>query len=329
MKAVVHEGNAGMDNVSVKDVKEPEPESGQVKVRLKTAGINHRDLFVPNRRNPEDGLVVLGSDGAGTVEAVGEGVNGIEIEKEVVINPSLGWHVNSSAPPEGFEILGHPDDGTFAEAIIVPAENIEAKPEYLSWEEAGVLPLGALTAYRALFTRGKAREGMTVFIPGVGGGVATFLVQMAKAVGARVVVTSRSEQKRDRALELGADLAVDSKEDWNKTLSGEKIDLVIESVGAATWNRSLELLRPGGTMVTFGASAGDEVKLNLRTFFYGQYNLLGSTMGSGEEFREMLRFIEKHQIKPVIDEYFPLAEAKQAFERLSEGKQFGKIGFTV
>ncbi|HET7657738.1 MAG TPA: zinc-binding dehydrogenase [Bacillales bacterium] len=329
MKAVVHVGNPGMDNVFIRDIDEPELGFGQVKVRLKSAGMNHRDLFVPNRRSSEDPPVTLGSDGAGIVEAVGEGVDGIEVGQEVVINPSLGWHENSSAPPEGFEILGNPDDGTFAEAIVVPAANIEAKPEYLTWEEAGVLPLGALTAYRALFTRGKADAGMTVFIPGVGSGVATFLVQMAKAVGARVVVTSRSEEKRKRALELGADAAVDSNGDWKEALADERIDLVIESVGAATWNQSLEALRPGGTMVVFGASAGDEVTLNLRSFFYGQYNLLGSTMGSSEEFRDMLQFIEQHKIRPVVDEYFPLDQAKQAFRKLSEGKQFGKIGLTI
>lgn len=329
MKAVVHQGVSGLAGVRLADIEERQPEKGMVKVRLKTAGLNHRDLFVPNRHHPDDPPVVLGSDGAGVVEAVGDGVRNIEEGQEVVINPSLGWEKDSPAPPAGFEILGLPDDGTFAERIVVPAENVEPKPNHLSWEEAGVLPLGALTAYRALFTRGGIKPGQTVFIPGVGSGVATFLVQMAKAAGARVIVTSRADEKRKRALELGVDRAIDSGSDWEEELQDETIDLVIESVGAATWNRSLDVLRQGGTMVVFGASAGDEVKFNLRDFFYGQYNLHGSTMGSTEEFREMLQFIGKHKIKPVVDQTFPLSEAKQAFERLEAGEQFGKIGLTI
>ncbi|HET7579312.1 MAG TPA: zinc-binding dehydrogenase [Bacillales bacterium] len=329
MKAVIHQGKSGLEGVRVADVEGREPGAGEVKVHLKTAGLNHRDLFVPNRRKPEDPRVVLGSDGAGVVEAVGEEVDGVKTGQEVVIIPSLGWEKNSPAPPEGFEILGHPDDGTFAETIIVPGENVEPKPASLSWEEAGVLPLGALTAYRALFTRGKVESGRTVFIPGVGSGVATFLLQMAKAAGARVIVTSRSEEKRNRALELGVDRAIDTGSDWESELQKETIDLVIDSVGAATVNRSLGVLRPGGTMVIFGASAGDQVQLDLRSFFYGQYNLLGSTMGSSEEFREMLDLIEKHHIKPVVDQSFPLSEAKDAFGKLNEGKQFGKIALTI
>ncbi|HEU5139221.1 MAG TPA: zinc-binding dehydrogenase [Bacillales bacterium] len=329
MKAVVHQSIAGLKGVRVADVEDREPGAGEVKIRLKTAGLNHRDLFVPVRHGTEDSAIVLGSDGSGIVQSVGEGVNGVEAGSEVVINPALGWEKNSPAPPEGFEILGLPDDGTFAEHIIIAAENIEPKPKHLSWEEAGVLPLGALTAYRALITRGRIRSGQTVFIPGVGSGVATFLVQMAKAAGARVIVTSRSGEKRERALALGADRAIDSNADWQAELEKEEIDLVIDSVGAATWNRSLDALKRGGTMVVFGASAGDEVKVNIREFFYGQYNLLGSTMGSAEEFREMLQFIKRHEIKPVIDKTFELAEAKQAFQRLEAGEQFGKIGLVI
>lgn len=329
MKAVVHQGESGLAGVRVVDLQDSEPGAGQVKVQLKTAGLNHRDLFVPVRRSPEDPSVILGSDGAGIAVSVGEGVRGIEVGQEVVINPGLRWEKKSPAPPQDFEILGHPDNGTFAEAIIISEGNVEPKPNYLSWEEAGVLPLGSLTAYRALFTRGKIRSGQTIFIPGAGSGVATSLLQMAKAVGARVIVSSRSEEKLKHALKLGADLTINNDDDWPKELNDEEIDLVIDSVGAATWHRSLEMLKPGGTMVVFGASAGDEITLNLREFFYGQYNLLGSTMGSAEEFREMLGFIEEHEIKPVIDEVFPLSQVVQAFNKLEAGKQFGNIGLTI
>lgn len=329
VKAVIHEGTLGLEGVRVADIREREPEGGMVKVRLKAAGLNHRDLFVPHRHKPSEPPVVLGSDGAGTVESVGDGVSEAKKDQDVVIIPSLGWEKNSPAPPEGFGILGFPDDGTFAETVIVPAENIVPKPEALSWEEAGVLPLGALTAYRALFTRGGVRDGQTVFIPGIGSGVATFLLQMAKAAGARVIVTSRNEEKRERALQLGADRAIDSGSDWKHELREETVELVIDSVGAATLNRSLDVLQPGGTLVVFGASAGDELTLNLRSFFYGQYNFLGSTMGSSEEFRDMLQLIEKHRIKPVVDRTFPLSEALDAFRRLEAGEQFGKIALKM
>lgn len=187
----------------------------------------------------------------------------------------------------------------------------------------------ALTAYRVLFTRAKVSHNMKVLIPGIGSGVATFLLQFAKAVGATVYVTSRSEEKRQKAIELGADFAIDSNEEWTAVLNGEKMDVVIECVGAATFNKSLQQLRPGGLIATFGASAGDEVTINLRDFFYGQLNMVGSTMGSAEEYKEMLEFIEAHQIKPVLDGVYSLDQFADAFNRLEAAEQIGKIGFVV
>ncbi|WP_070119899.1 zinc-binding dehydrogenase [Bacillus marinisedimentorum] len=329
MKAFVHEEHKGINGIKLKEMPEPEPEQGEVKVRLKRAGLNHRDLFVPYRREDGDPPVVLGSDGTGVIASVGEGVENWKAGDEVVINPGIGWKEKSPAPPEGFDILGVPTDGTFAEYTVVPADNIERKPEYLSWDEAGVLPLAALTAYRVLFTRGQVKAGDTVFIPGIGSGVATYLLLFAKAAGARVIVTSRKESKLEKARAIGADLAINSNSDWQKELEGEMIDIVIESVGAATFDRSLAILKKGGTIVTFGASAGDEIKINIRSFFYGQYNLLGSTMGSREEFKEMLAFIEKHKIKPVLDKVFSLEEADKAFSYIDQAEQFGKVGINI
>ncbi|MBU8906836.1 zinc-binding dehydrogenase [Desertibacillus haloalkaliphilus] len=329
MKAIVHESKTGMKGLSCREVKTPQPKRGEVRVSLKAAGLNHRDLFVLKRHQPTDPPLIIGSDGAGVVDAVGEGVTDVKIGDEVVINPGLGWKETSDAPPKEFEILGLPDDGTFAEQVIIPAGNVVQKPEHLSWEEAGVLSLAALTAYRVLFTRARIQADMKVLIPGIGSGVATFLLQFAKAVGATVYVTSRSSEKCKMALELGADKAIDSHEDWDQALVGEKVDLLIECVGAATFDKSLQQVRPGGTVVTFGASAGDEVKLNLRQFFYGQFNLLGSTMGSAEEYQQMLEFINKHQIKPVVDHVYSLNDFQQAFERLESASQIGKIAFRI
>jgi zinc-binding alcohol dehydrogenase/oxidoreductase len=329
MKAVVHEGKTGFEGLSHTEFPEIQPKAGEVRVKVKTAGLNHRDLIVLKRHQPTQPPLIIGSDAAGVIDSIGEGVTHVKLGDEVIINPGLGWKEKSDAPPPGFEIVGLPFHGTFAEAVVVPAENVEPKPEYLTWEEAGVLSLAALTAYRALFTRGRIQQDTTVLIPGIGSGVATFLLQFAKAVGATVYVTSRSEEKCKKALELGADKAIDSNDDWNEALGGEKMDLVIECVGAATFNKSLDQLRPGGTLVTFGASAGDDVQINIRSFFYGQYNLLGSTMGSTEEYKEMLQFIEAHQIKPVVDQMYPLRQFDQGFKRIEAAAQLGKIGFFI
>lgn len=329
MKAILHEGIAGLPGVSVGEIETPVPGPGEVRIRLKAAGLNHRDLFVLQRHKEAEPPLVVGSDGAGIIEEVGAEVAHLKAGDEVIINPGLGWPEKSDAPPAGFEIVGLPFHGTFAEFITVPAENALPKPRHLPWEEAGVLSLAALTAYRALFTRGNVQPGMTVLIPGIGSGVATFLLQFAKAAGARVYVTSRSEEKRQRALELGADKAIDSGADWTSALRGEKVDLVIESVGAATFNQSLDQLKTGGTIVTFGASAGDEVTINLRTFFYGQFNMYGSTLGSGEELREMLEFIQTHNIRPVMDRVYTLDQFEEAFARMERAEQIGKIAFAI
>jgi zinc-binding alcohol dehydrogenase/oxidoreductase len=329
MKAIVHEKITGLQGLSISDMGEFGPKAGEVRVQLKTAGLNHRDLFVLTRHKPTDPPLIIGSDGAGIIDAVGEGVIDLNVGDEVIINPGLGWKENSDAPPSGFEIIGLPANGTFAEKVIIPAENAVQKPQNLSWEEAGVLSLAALTAYRALFTQGQIKPEMKVLIPGIGSGVATFLLQFAKAAGATVYVTSRSIDKCQKALEIGADKAINSNEDWEKALSGEKMDLVIECVGAATFNKSLKQLRQGGTIVTFGASAGDVVELNLRDFFYGQFRLLGTTLGSSEEYLEMINFVQKHNIKPVVDRMYSLEEFPLAFKRLENAEQLGKIGFYI
>lgn len=330
MKGFVHGNEAGQKGLALKDqIVESEPRTGEVKVKLKAAGLNHRDLFIPDRHNPKDPDVILGSDGAGVVVAVGDGVDEIDEGDEVIINPGLGWEKNSPVPPAGFQIVGFPGDGTFAETIVVPAENAVKKPENLTFEEASVIGLAGLTAYRSLFTRGQLRRGQTVFIPGIGGGVATFLLKFAKAAGARVIVSSRSESKRQTAIELGADRALADEEDWIEAVEDENVDLVIESVGAATFNRSLGVLKKGGTIVIFGSSTGDKIEFDLRSFFYGQYNLLGSTMGSAEEFLEMVSFVNEHSIKPIMDEVYSFDDIQKAFAHLRDSSQFGKISLRI
>ncbi|MEI3611068.1 zinc-binding dehydrogenase [Pseudogracilibacillus sp. SO30301A] len=325
MKAFVLE----QGELKLRDVPEPKVGKGEVVVSLKVAGLNRRDLYIKNRWGNKEEALVLGSDGAGVVEDVGEGVEHLSVGDEVIINPALRWDKNSDAPPEGFDILGMPDDGTLAEKIAISAKQVEKKPDYLSWEEAGVLALAALTGYRALVTKGNVQKGQTVFIPGAGSGVATYIIQFAKALGARVIVTSRSAEKREQALKIGADLAIDTNSDWKKELADETIDLVIDSIGRATFNKSLQVLKQGGRIVIFGATTEDTVDFNLRDFFYSQYQLFGSTMGSREELRELIALMEKEKIKPVVGHTFKLEDIQDAFDFLEVNSQFGKIAIKI
>lgn len=321
MKAFVIEAG----ELVVKDMPQPKPGKGEAVVALKTAGLNRRDLNLKRRHGNQPDPLIIGSDGAGVVEAVGDGVMNVAVGDEVIINPSLRWFEESAAPPAEFDILGLPDNGTFAEKIAISAEQLEQKPAHLTWEEAGGLALAALTGYRAMFTQGGLQKGQTVFIPGAGSGVATYLIQFAKNIGARVIVSSRSEEKRKHALDTGADRAIANDSDWTEVLADEQIDLVIDSVGRATFNRSLEILKKGGRIVIFGATTEDNVDFDLRSFFYGQYQLLGTTMGSREELREMIKHVNKYGMHPVVDRTFPLEQAQEAFNHLAKGAQFGKV----
>lgn len=326
MKAIIHQGQCGVEGLTIAEVPDKPVPANQVKVRIKAASLNHRDLFIVQARNSSSAPLIIGSDGAGIVAEIGEGVTHVQVGDEVVINPTLGWHLAKDVP-EVPEILGGPIDGTLAGCTVVPAVNIEHKPAHLSWEEAAALPLAGLTAYRALFTKGRLQTGDKVLLPGIGSGVATFAMSMAKAVNAHVTVTSRSHEKRQQALLLGADAAMDSGGDWSRIPS--KVDLIVESIGPATFHKYLSVLRPGGTIVSLGATSGDYIELPLRPFIFPQFNLLGTSMGSTEEFVQLLSFITEHKIRPVVDKVFPLVDFQEAFTRLQRGEQFGKIVLTI
>jgi len=325
MRAVAHEGTPGLAGVRVAEVPVPQPGPGEVVVAVKAAGVNHRDLFLVDSRGPADVATVLGSDGAGVVAAAGAGVRA-EVGAEVVINPTLGWSEPDEVP-EVPAILGVPTNGTLAEYVVVPAENVVPKPEHLGWTEAAALPLAALTAYRALFTRGRLAAGEHVLLPGIGSGVATFALSMAKAVGATVSVTSRSAGKLDQARELGADNTVRSDADWAAEL--EPVDLVVDSIGSATFDACLSVLRPGGRMVTLGATTGAEVELSLRALFFRQISLVGTSMGSSREFAQMLALVGEHRLRPVVHRTYSLADGPAALGALASGDQFGKLVVTV
>lgn len=313
MEAVVVREWGRLEALAVPD---PEPARGEIVVELRAAALNRRDLgVVAGRSGDFPRPFVPGSDGAGTRRDTGE---------EVIVFPSLAWGGGEEAPGPDFRILGGRDDGTWAELIALPEENLFPKPARLSWHEAAALPLAGLTAYRALFSRGGLRAGETVLVLGAGGGVATFAVQLAAQVGAHVLVTSSSDEKIERARELGAERGVPyAGGDWAEELAGT-CDLVVDSVGA-TWPESLRCLKPGGRLVVFGATAGADVTLNVRAFYFGQWSILGTTMGSPRDFVGLLDAVERGDWRPVVDSVRPLAEAASAQARMAAGEQFGKL----
>jgi zinc-binding alcohol dehydrogenase/oxidoreductase len=337
MKAVrLHEIGNGPDDLKYEDVETPEPGEGEVVVKLRAAALNRRDVFITYGQYPgakPDALpVILGSDGSGEVSAVGSGVNEPDVGSEVVINPALFWGDDIRISGKDYRILGLPEDGTYAEYVKVPADHVFPKPRNLSHEEAAAIPLAALTAYRALVTRGEVKSGDTVVIPGIGGGVATFLVQMAVALGAKVFVTSGSDEKIEFAKKLGAQDGVNYKsENWSKELRSMTgpVDLSVDSIGGEVFDALLTVAKPGSRIVTFGATAGPVPKLVMPKIFLKQIDVLGTAMGSPQEFAAMLDLYEQQDLKPVINERFELKDAVTAQKHMEEGKGIGKIVLNI
>ncbi|KMY54274.1 alcohol dehydrogenase [Bacillus sp. FJAT-27231] len=329
MKAIVLKELGGPDHLSYEEVVTPKPKGNEVIVKLKYASLNRRDVWIPYGKYPGIELpAILGSDGAGEVAALGENVKNIEVGSEVIINPSLNWGESDAFNGPGYSILGMPTNGTYAQYVAVPIENVYPKPEYLSMEEAAALPLSALTAYRAVVVRGEVKRDETVFIPGIGSGVALFALQIATAAGANVYVTSSSDEKLEKAKELGAIGGANYRSDtYVRDLKGEigGADLLIDGVGGKTFNDLIQLAKMGGRIVNFGATAGPVPDLVLPRLFFKHLDIKGTTMGSSRDFEEMLQFFADHEIRPVIDRIFPLQEAAEAQRYMEKGQQFGKI----
>lgn len=327
MQAVAIRQHGSLDQVVVLNVPAPELTRGSVRVELRAAALNHLDLFVIagipgiNLSMPH----VLGADGAGVVNEVSDGVSNVSPGDEVVLDPGLG-----SPDESGYALLGEMVPGTFAEQIVVPAENCYPKPASLSWAEAAAFPLVTLTAWRMLVSKAGLHAGEWVLIHGIGGGVSLAALQIARYLGARAIVTSHSETKRQRALELGAEHAVDYTRDdvvaaVRACTDGVGADVVIDNVGAATFASSVRACRKGGRIITCGATSGPKILVDVRRVFWRQLSIVGSTMGDAAEFRAMLGVINSGEILPVTDQVFPLAEGRAALERLETADQFGKI----
>lgn len=345
MRALVIRGHGDVSQLAIADVPPPTvSRPSDVLVGLKAAALNHLDLWTL-RGLPGLALSfphVLGADGAGVVVDVGSDVRSVRAGDRVMINPGISCYRCAECARgehslcESYGLLGEHLPGTFAEYIVVPEQNLALLPVRaggdtpIPWAEAAAFPLVTLTAWRMLVTRAAVRPGETVLIWGVGGGVSLAALSVAKLCGARVIVTSSSAAKLAAARSLGADATIDhATQDVVaevRALTGKRgVDVIVENVGAATWERSLRVLARRGRLVTCGATTGPKVEVDVRRLFWYQWTIMGSTMGSAEDFRQVVALLEQGRLRPVIDSSFPLERGAQALERLGRAEQFGKI----
>ncbi|WP_234736046.1 quinone oxidoreductase family protein [Tellurirhabdus bombi] len=316
------------------EAEKPVAGPGEVLVSLKAAALNHRDVFIQQGLYPRIQLpVILGSDGAGVVTDLGEGVEAGWLGQSVLINCALNWGNNPAFYGPDFRILGMPQNGTFAEFLQIEAKYLHLKPHHLTFEQAAALPLAGLTAWRALMTRGAFQPTDKVLITGIGGGVALMALQMAVAAGAEVWVTSGSDEKLQRASTLGAHGGVNYREaDWARKLmtqtgSGKSgyFNLIIDSAAGPGFVQLIDVAAPGGRIIFYGGTTGNITDVAPSKVFFKQLTICGTTMGTEQEFADLLHFVTEKQLVPVVDAVFPLAEAEQALRYLETSQQFGKI----
>jgi zinc-binding alcohol dehydrogenase/oxidoreductase len=312
----------------LEDAPPPEPAAGEVLVRIRASALNHLDVWIrkglPSVPKPR----ILGADGAGTVESLGEGVSGFEPGQRVVINPGI------EAGDGSIHVVGEHGDGTNAELIAVPATNVYPIPVGLSFEEAAAFPLVFETSYRMLVTRARVQAGEWVFLWGIGSGVSTAGLAIAKALGAKTIVTSSSDAKLERARELGADVTVnhadgDVKAAVKEATGGRGADVVVEHVGEATWRTSLDVAARDGRVTVCGATTGPNPPAGLHRIWWKGLTILGSTMGTKADFEGAYALVADGRARPVVDEVLPLEEIRAAHERLEAGEQLGKIVLTI
>ncbi len=313
----------------ITEVNTPKPGRGQLLIRIGAAALNKRDQFICQGKYPGIQLpCILGSDGAGKVEKAGEGVDKAWVGKNVVINPNIEWGDDPDVQQKGYSILGMPTDGTMAEYLAIDADRVHEAPEHLTVEQTAALPLGGLTAYRACFRHGQIMAGENVLISGFGGGVAQFAFQFALAAGANVYVTSSREEKISQAIDMGAEAGYNYKaKDWHKNLWKTRggFDVVIDSAGGDQINQFIQIMRPGGRIVFYGATNGLPASLDLYRMFWNQLTLQGSTMGNDEEFRKMINLVGAKKIVPVIDSVRPFEEGVEAFSDMEKNRKSGKL----
>jgi len=342
MRACVLTATGGIDKLTITDVPDaPVPGAGEVRVAIRSAALNRLDLFVV------EGLPggatqlphIVGADGAGVVESVGPGVTAVRAGDRVMINPGISDYTcefcraGEHSLCVNFRLLGEHLPGTVAELITVPAHNVADIPKLaqeLTWAEAAAFSLVTLTAWRMLVTRAHVKAGETVLAWGIGGGVSLAALRIAKLLGARVIATSSDDAKLAAARQLGADITLNHRtqkvsQEVRALTNKRGVDVVVENVGAATWDESLRSLCRGGRLVTCGATSGPQASLDLRRLFWHHWSLLGSTMGNAAEYAEIVRRLGKGELRPIVDRVYPMTQARLAFERLAKGEQLGKV----
>jgi NADPH:quinone reductase-like Zn-dependent oxidoreductase len=343
MRALALGAAGGIEHLAVRDLPDPTVQQpDDVRIRVRAAALNHLDIWVV-RGLPGTELRlphIVGSDAAGVVDAVGSAVRRVAPGDRVMVNPGISCR-SCDACLDGdeprcreFRLLGEHLPGSAAELVVVPEANLARVPDGMPWDRAAAFSLATLTAWRMLTTRASLRAGETVLIWGIGGGVAQAALQIAKLLGAVAIVTSGTPAKLEAARALGADRAVDhASEDVVAVVraltDGRGADVVVDSVGLATWDKSLRALKRGGRLVTCGATSGPSVSLDLRRLFWHQWSLLGSTMGSTREYREIVRLAGRGRLWPVVDRVVPLSTSVEAVRRLAAGEQFGKLVIEV
>lgn len=319
---------------------------GDVRIALEAAALNHLDLWTLHGL---PGLEVefphvLGGDGAGVIDAVGDDVTHLETGDRVMFNPGISCYAcawclkGEHSLCEHYRLLGEHLPGTLAEYLVIPAHNVVKIPTppdgALSWGEAAAFSLVTLTAWRMLVTRARVRPGEAVLIWGIGGGVSSTAVQIARLLGAHVIATSSSDAKLEHARAWGADITVNHQTEdvakaVRKAIGRKGVDVVVDNVGEATWDTSLRLLDRGGRLVTCGATTGPKVQVDVRRLFWYQWDILGSTMGNHAEYQEIVRLLGQGRLRPVVDSTFSLSRAVEAFRRLEGGEQVGKVVVTI
>ena len=336
MKAALFHEFGGPAVLRLEEVSAPVLQAGEVLVRVHAAALNHLDLWVRRGLPIETTMPHIGgSDVAGVVEAKGAGVRGVKVGARVIVNPSLScgeceWcRAGEESLCLHYKILGEHTQGGFAEFVAVPVANLFPIPKDVAFEQAAAAPLVFLTAWRGLMTRGRLKAGQTVLITGASGGVATAAVQIAKHAGAYVYAVTATEHV-EAVRNLGADVVYDrtqvdfAKQLWADT-NKRGVDVILDSVGEATWQQTLRSIARGGRLVVYGATTGPKAELDLRALFWKQAEILGTTMSNRSEFEEVMRLVFAGELKPVIDKVFKLDEIRAAHERMEKGEQFGKI----
>ncbi len=339
MKALVFHEHGELDKLQIADVPRPEPGPGEVLIEVKASALNHLDIWV---RRGWPGLKltmphILGADGAGVVAALGEGVTGVEVGTRYAIDPGVNRYqddytrrgLDSMSP--GYYIIGEHAPGFHAEYAIIPATNLLPLPDDVDFSSAAAASLVFLTAWRMLIHRAQVRTGESVLILGAGGGVNSAAIQIAKYAGCTVYATTSSQAKMEKSRELGADVVLNYREDpeWSKTIyrltDKRGVDVVVDNVGQATWHDSLRAVARGGRIISVGNTSGPVAQTDVRFIFGKQISIIGSTMGSHQDYRDVMRLVFNGTVQPVIHQVMPLDRGVEAVEILEHGEQFGKI----